>query len=128
MCLASPGQPLVFATVVRRDPVELAEEQPMIGLAFEPGPETEKVLGMMGCGPIASTVLVQVSVQVVWLAYKYHVTRTLNQPALSGQLSCVILIMFHPATKWLGFNTDHGDSAAPAVFVKNNLVTGRYLT
>jgi hypothetical protein len=95
---------LVFATVVRRDPVELAEDQPMIGLGFEPGPETEKVLGMMGCGPIASTVLVQVRV-VLWLAYKYHVTRTLNQPALSEQVSCVILIMYYPASKWLSLNT-----------------------
>eukprot|EP00775_Hariotina_reticulata_P004273 gene4273-4526_t len=61
VCLASPGQPLVFATIVRRDAVELAEEQPMIGLGFEPGPETEKVLSMMGCGPLPNTVLVQVS-------------------------------------------------------------------
>jgi hypothetical protein len=60
VCLATPGWPLVFATVVRRDPAELAEVAPMVGLAFEEGPQTEQVLQRMGDGPLLNTVLVQV--------------------------------------------------------------------
>lgn len=61
VCLATPGQALVFATVVRRDTKELAEEQPMIGLAFEPGQDVERIISLMGKGPLPATVLVQVS-------------------------------------------------------------------
>ncbi|WIA14242.1 hypothetical protein OEZ85_002778 [Tetradesmus obliquus] len=61
VCLASPSWPLVFATVVRRDVQEMAEEQPMVGLAFEPGQDAEQVLQAMARGPMANTVLVQVS-------------------------------------------------------------------
>lgn len=65
VCLAMPstgaGRPprLVFATVVRRDPEELAMEQPVVGLAFEPGADVEGVLQYTGRGPLP--VLVQVS-------------------------------------------------------------------
>jgi hypothetical protein len=61
VCLASPGWPLVFATVVRRDPEELVAEHPMVGLAFEPGQQTSRVLRRMGQGPLPNTVLLQVS-------------------------------------------------------------------
>jgi hypothetical protein len=60
VCLASPGWPLVFATVVRRDPAELAAEHPLIGLAFEEGQQTERALMRMGQGLLPNTVLVQV--------------------------------------------------------------------
>lgn len=62
VCLACPqgGWPLVFATVVRRDPAELAAEHPMLGLAFEPGQQAERVLMRMGQGPLPQTMLVQV--------------------------------------------------------------------
>lgn len=61
VCLASPGWPLVFATVVRRDPEELVAEHPIVGLAFEPGQQTSRVLRHMGQGLLSNTVLVQVS-------------------------------------------------------------------
>lgn len=64
VCLASPGEPLVFATVVRRDTAELAAEHPHFGLAFEPGQQTERVLMRMGRGLLPNTVLVQVCVGV----------------------------------------------------------------
>lgn len=60
VCLASPGWPLVFATVVHRDPEELAAEHPIVGLAFEPGQHTARVLRRMGQGLLPNTVLVQV--------------------------------------------------------------------
>ncbi|KIY98958.1 NFX1-type zinc finger-containing protein 1 [Monoraphidium neglectum] len=68
VCLAMPpaaqgGPPrLVFATVVRRDPEDMAMgPDPMVGLAFEPGPDVESVLQHMGEGPLPGTVLVQAS-------------------------------------------------------------------
>lgn len=60
VCLASPGSPLVFATVVRRDPEEMACVHPIIGVSFEPGQDTEAVLQRMGQGVLPNTVLVQV--------------------------------------------------------------------
>lgn len=71
VCLASPGWPLVFATIVRRDVQELAEEQPMVGLAFEPGQETNQVLQAMARGPLQNTVLVQVSLYVSLCHYVF---------------------------------------------------------
>jgi hypothetical protein len=43
---------------------ELAEEQPMVGLAFEPGQDAEQVLQAMARGPLTNTVLVQVGARV----------------------------------------------------------------
>ena len=60
VCVVSPGQPLVFATVARRDAKELAGVAPMVGLAFEPGRGLDQVLQYMGKGPLKDTVLVQV--------------------------------------------------------------------
>ena len=61
VCVVCPGEPLVFATVVRRDVEELAEEQPVVGLGFEPGAQLDKLLQQMGKGPLENTALVQVS-------------------------------------------------------------------
>jgi len=36
----------------------------MLGLAFEAGQETERVLKMMGCGPLPNTVLSRSGTQV----------------------------------------------------------------
>jgi hypothetical protein len=62
VCLVTPGRPLLFATVARRDPAEMAHEQPIIGLSFDQEQDAEKVLAHMACGPLPhGTVLVQVS-------------------------------------------------------------------
>jgi hypothetical protein len=52
---------LVFATVVRRDVEQLAwEGGPVVGLAFAPGADVERILRQMGTGAMPGTVLVQV--------------------------------------------------------------------
>ena len=54
-------QQLAFATVVRRDVKELAwEHGPVVGLAFAPRADVEKILSHMGSGVLQDTVLVQV--------------------------------------------------------------------
>ncbi len=64
VCLVCPsGQGLLFGTVARRDPDELASERPVVGLAFEAGSETEaRVLQYIGQG-LAGLTLVQVRCQ-----------------------------------------------------------------
>jgi hypothetical protein len=42
------GQPLLFASVVRREVDEMAAPRPMVGLSFEAGQEAEAVLQYMG--------------------------------------------------------------------------------
>lgn len=61
VCLVRPGHALAFGTVVRRDAAEMAEERPMVGVAFENGSEMLWVLQQMGCGQLQEAVLVQVS-------------------------------------------------------------------
>ena len=51
---------VVFATVSRRDPKELSEETPILGLAFDRGPEVVEVLQMLGQGRLKDVTLVQV--------------------------------------------------------------------
>jgi hypothetical protein len=68
VCLVTPGRPLLFGTVARRDPVELAHEQPIIGLSFDQEQDAQKVLAHMACGPLPhGTVLVQVRRHTLFL-------------------------------------------------------------
>lgn len=60
---AAGGRPfVVFGTIARRDPRELAEEMPVIGLSFDRGQEAEQLLRLMGSGGLmGNAMLVQVS-------------------------------------------------------------------
>ncbi|GFH27467.1 uncharacterized protein HaLaN_25792, partial [Haematococcus lacustris] len=58
VCLASPGDPLLFGTVVRREPKEMAEALPLVGVSFEAGRGLEQVLAWIG-RTLANKVLVQ---------------------------------------------------------------------
>lgn len=40
---------VIFGTIGRRDPKELAEQHPIVGLSFDRGQEAEMVLQLMGC-------------------------------------------------------------------------------
>ncbi|KAL6759021.1 P-loop containing nucleoside triphosphate hydrolase protein, partial [Haematococcus lacustris] len=64
VCLAAPGGPLLFGTVVRREPEEMAEAQPLVGVSFEAGRGLEKVLAWSG-KTLTDTVLVQVSTNLL---------------------------------------------------------------
>jgi hypothetical protein len=57
----------VFATVVRRDVEDLAAEQPVVGLGFEPGGQLEKLLEQIGTGPVPNTALLQVGLSGIIL-------------------------------------------------------------
>lgn len=63
VCLVCPQQPLVFATVTRRDLKDLAaEKRPIVGLSFDcPGADEVWLLKQMGREELRQTVLVQVS-------------------------------------------------------------------
>ena len=55
------AQPMVvFATIGRRDPKEMADEHPVIGLAFDRGQGVEEVLQLLGQGRQRGMSLVQV--------------------------------------------------------------------
>ena len=47
-------------TMNHREPEELAEKWPMVGLAFEPGPAVNNLLEQMGCGALQDLALIQV--------------------------------------------------------------------
>lgn len=48
VCLVVPGRPLVFGTVVRREPREMAERRPLFGIAFESFTDSAWVLEYLG--------------------------------------------------------------------------------
>jgi hypothetical protein len=52
--------PLIFATVARRDVVELSQANPVVGLSFSRGQSIESVLQLIGCGALSGLMLVQV--------------------------------------------------------------------
>jgi hypothetical protein len=54
------NQPLVFATVARRNPKEMAEATPMLGLVFDRGQNVEHVMQLLGRGQLQGYSLVQV--------------------------------------------------------------------
>ncbi|KAJ9507652.1 hypothetical protein QJQ45_019168 [Haematococcus lacustris] len=85
VCLAAPGDPLLFGTVVshqpqdgqglaaraphcpiaaRREPKEMAEALPLVGVSFEAGRGLEQVLAWVG-STLANKVLVQVSTNLL---------------------------------------------------------------
>ncbi|KAJ9508188.1 hypothetical protein QJQ45_021542, partial [Haematococcus lacustris] len=64
ICLAAQGTPLLFGNVVRREPVEMAEAQPLVGVSFEAGRGLEQVLAWSG-KTLTNTVLVQVSTNLL---------------------------------------------------------------
>ncbi|GFH10317.1 uncharacterized protein HaLaN_05608 [Haematococcus lacustris] len=64
VCLAAPGDPLLFGTVVRREPKEMAEALPLVGVSFEAGRGLEQVLAWVG-KTLAIKVLVQVSTNLL---------------------------------------------------------------
>ena len=60
---AAAAQPpiVMFATVGRRDPKELAGQTPVIGISFDRGQGVEQVLQLLGQGRLRDVSLVQVS-------------------------------------------------------------------
>ncbi|GFH23954.1 uncharacterized protein HaLaN_21658 [Haematococcus lacustris] len=64
VCLAAPGDPLLFGTVVRREPKEMAEALPLVGVSFEAGRGLEQVLAWIGRS-LTKKVLVQVSTNLL---------------------------------------------------------------
>ncbi|KAL6759018.1 P-loop containing nucleoside triphosphate hydrolase protein, partial [Haematococcus lacustris] len=64
VCLAAWGTPLLFGTVVRREPAEMAEDSPLVGVSFEAGRGLEQVLDWIGRS-LTKTVLVQVSTNLL---------------------------------------------------------------
>jgi hypothetical protein len=52
--------PLVFATVARRDIVELSQANPVVGLSFPRGQSVDSILQLIGCGALSGLVLMQV--------------------------------------------------------------------
>ena len=62
---AAAAPRVVFATVSRRDPKELADETPVLGLAFDRSQEVVEVLQMLGQGRLKNVALVQVTPPIV---------------------------------------------------------------
>jgi hypothetical protein len=61
VCICAHGQPLLFGTIVRRDPAELALETPVIGIAFQDVARTQQLLEQIGSKTLApDVVMVQV--------------------------------------------------------------------
>ncbi|KAG1673298.1 hypothetical protein FOA52_002578 [Chlamydomonas sp. UWO 241] len=53
--------PLVFATVARRDKVELSQANPVVELSIPRGQSVDSVLQLIGCGALSGLMLVQVN-------------------------------------------------------------------